>query len=77
MLIYFLSIYKPTQQTQNMCITFVQRRPNVFDVGPTLYKWYTNILCLLGYRAYVWKYSKTNMLKQENTRDNWCYHHMI
>ena len=27
-----------TQQTQNNCMTFVQRRPNVFDVGPTLYK---------------------------------------
>ena len=26
----------------------VQRSPNVFDVGPTLYKFYTNILCLLG-----------------------------
>ena len=26
------------QQTQNICITFVQRRPNVEDVGPTLYK---------------------------------------
>ena len=38
-----------SQQTQNFCITFVQRRPNVFDVGPTLYKCYTNILCLLGY----------------------------
>ena len=25
-----------TQQTQNICITFIQRRPNVFDVGPTL-----------------------------------------
>ena len=36
------------QQTQNICITFVQRRPNVFDVGPTLYKCYTNVLCLLG-----------------------------
>ena len=35
-----------TQQIQNMCITFVQRRPNVFDVGPTLYKCYTNVLCL-------------------------------
>ena len=39
---------KQTQQTQNICITFVQRRPNVFDVGPTLYKYYTNVLCLLG-----------------------------
>ena len=37
-----------TQQTQNISITFVQRRPNVFDAGPTLYKCYTNVLCLLG-----------------------------
>ena len=29
------------------CITFVQRRPIVFDVGPTLYKCHTNVLCLL------------------------------
>ena len=35
------------QQTQNICLTFIQRRPNVFDVGPTLYKCYTNVLCLL------------------------------
>ena len=28
----------PAQQTQNICITFIQRRPNAFDVGPTLYK---------------------------------------
>ena len=27
-----------TQKTQNICIAFVQRRPNVFDVGPALYK---------------------------------------
>ena len=39
---------EPCQQTQNICITFIQRRPNVFDVGPTLYKCYTNVLCLLG-----------------------------
>ena len=31
-----------------MCITFVQRRPNVEDVGPALYKGYTNVLCLPG-----------------------------
>ena len=36
------------KQTKHMCITFIQRRPNVFDVGPTLYKCYTNGLCLLG-----------------------------
>ena len=36
------------QQTQNFFITFVQRRPNAFDSGPTLYKCYKNVLCLLG-----------------------------
>ena len=35
------------QKTQNIRITLIQRRPNVFDVGPTLYKCYTNVLCLL------------------------------
>ena len=35
-----------SQQTQNISMTFIQRRPNV---GPTLYKCYTNVLCLLGY----------------------------
>ena len=35
-----------SQQTQNIYIAFVQRRPSVFDVGPTLYKCYTNVLCL-------------------------------
>ena len=42
------SVSIATQQTQTICRTFVQRRPNVFDVGPTLYKCYTNVLCLLG-----------------------------
>ena len=37
-----------TQQTKNIFITFVQRRPNVSDAGPALYKYYTNVLCLLG-----------------------------
>ena len=36
------------QQTQNIYITFVQCWTNVEDVGPTLYKCYTNVLCLLG-----------------------------
>ena len=26
------------QQTQDICITFIQLRPNVFDAGPTLHK---------------------------------------
>ena len=40
-----------SQQTENICITFVQRRLNVFDVGPTLYKCYANVFRLLGWRA--------------------------
>ena len=36
------------QQTQNICIKCVHRGPTIFDVGPTLYKCYTNVLCLLG-----------------------------
>ena len=42
------------QQTQNSCITFVQRRPNFAFVHlynricPRLYKCYTNVLRLLG-----------------------------
>ena len=36
-----------SQWTQNICIPFVQCWTNVEDVGPTLYKCYTNVLCLL------------------------------
>ena len=36
-----------TQQKQNICIPFVQCWTNVEDVGPTLYKWYTNVLRFL------------------------------
>ena len=34
-----------------MCITFVLCWANVEDVGPTLYKCYTDVLCLLGIAA--------------------------
>ena len=37
-----------SQQTETIFITFAQRRSNVFDVGPTLQKCYTNVLCLQG-----------------------------
>ena len=30
--------YDNTPANKNISITFVQRRPNVFDVGPTFYK---------------------------------------
>ena len=35
--------------SRHICITFIQCWPNVEDVGPTLYKCYTNVLCSLGY----------------------------
>ena len=28
---------------KTFCTTFIQRRPNVIDDGPTLYKCYTNV----------------------------------
>ena len=31
----------------------MQRRPNVFDVGPTLYKCDINILCLLAHPTVI------------------------
>ena len=40
--------YGDAQETENICITFVQRRANVEDVGSTLYKCYINVLYLLG-----------------------------
>ena len=43
-------------ENTNICIAFIQRRPNVSDVGPTLYNCYTNVVCLLG-----WLQSLTNL----------------
>ena len=38
------------QQIHNICITFMQCWAN--DAGLTLYKWYTNVLYLLGSNSY-------------------------
>ena len=44
----------PTYKTtQNICITFIQRRSNVFYVGPTLYKCYTHVIQML-YKCVFW-----------------------
>ena len=43
-------LVKLSQQTRNICITFLPCWTNVEDdedVGPTLYKCYTIVLCLL------------------------------
>ena len=41
-----------TQQTQNICVAFMQCWANVKDVGPSLHKCYTNVFCLLGNRVH-------------------------
>ena len=50
------------QQTQNICITFVQCWTSVEDVGPELYKCY--ILCLLGILAKIYKTGNATMWAQ-------------
>ena len=44
-----LRISPVSQRTQSISITFIQRWPKVFDACPTLFKYYTNALCLLGW----------------------------
>ena len=55
-------------QTQNICISFVQRRPNVFDDGPTLYKCYTNVSCLLN-TPYIYTQPVTTPILLCNTNN--------
>ena len=52
-------VYSPntTQKAQNNCIIFIQRWTNVFDVGRTLHKCYTNVWCLLGTLNNGWCWS--------------------
>ena len=45
---FFCFIWIPNSVPWNICITIIQHRPNFFDVGPTLYKCYTNVSSLLG-----------------------------
>ena len=47
--ICMLMIHSESQQTQSICIPFVQCWTNVEDVGLTLDKCCTHVFCLLGY----------------------------
>ena len=38
-----IGVLQPSKH-KKICITFIQRRPNVIDVGPALHKCYTNVL---------------------------------
>ena len=54
---------RPTfQQTQSISITFAQHRPDVFDVDPTLYKYYTIFCALLpsGGEPYIHRFNNSS-----------------
>ena len=58
--------------TQKNCITFVQRRPNVFDAGPTLYKCYTKVFVVSGCSSHVahsWHNHNVTLCLRSPTRD--------
>ena len=46
-----------TNYLYDICMTFVQRRPNDFDVDPTFYKCYSICLCLQGEELMQFIYS--------------------
>ena len=67
-----------SRQSQNICLAFIQRRPNVFDVGPTLYKSYTNVLCLLRWnnnRRREWRPINSSLLC--NHQVGGCVAHLL
>ena len=43
-----IKVIATSQQAQNICITFILCWTNVENIGATLYKCYTTVLCLLG-----------------------------
>ena len=49
-------------ETQNICITFIQRRPNVFDDGPKLYKCYTDVFLFAGILLHYLVYTRHKMV---------------
>ena len=50
-LVRYIVLHECCSANTKHCITFVQRRPSVFAVGPPLYKCYTNVLYLLSWPA--------------------------
>ena len=63
------------QSTQNICITFVQCWTNVEEIGPALYIWYTNVLCLLveeGLIGKCWKMSLMSDIRERDMKDLMC-----
>ena len=56
-------------QAQSICRTFSQLRPNVFDVGPTLYKCCTSVLGLLGYYSVLYIFYFAQELQPIHIKD--------
>ena len=56
-----------SQQRQNICITFVQRRPNVLDVGPKLYKCF-GFTGIVGWL--LWSFSPTRNYRSGQLLDS-------
>ena len=56
----------------NTNITFIQRRPSVSDVGPTFYKCYKTVLCLLGYSPSLWTEIQTDAVNVKFSK-NYIY----
>ena len=53
-------------------LTFIQCRTNVEDVGPTLYKCYTDVLCLPGY---IYEYNIVRSNQSMCYSDEWHIQH--
>ena len=66
MVIEMCSMTNTSQQTQNICIFFIQLQPNVFDVGSALYKCYTNVVFagMVSWTNRNQKKNKNNKKKQ-------------
>ena len=60
-------LWPTSRKSQNICITFIQRPNNIFDVGLTLYKCYTNVLCLLCSRKRLIKSVIMNLSSDAET----------
>ena len=69
-----MACWYESQKTQNICITFIQRRPNVLDVGSTLYKCHTNVLGLLDVNILDCKHILIKHDIKLSARANACMH---
>ena len=65
------------QQTQSIRITFVLGRSNVFDVGPTMYKRYTNVFVFAGVLVRGGFYRVLTTWMRQDGRESYYLKHCI